>query len=68
MDDVVRVTGGGIYIDFQQPDGTFTQEFFQMSMQNQPSWSICAGDIDGNDVVNFDDLDRMADCWLNDCN
>lgn len=48
LDDVVRVTSNGIYIDYQQTDGTFDQTFFPMSVDNPPSWSICAGDIDGN--------------------
>ncbi|MCB0705472.1 MAG: VCBS repeat-containing protein [Saprospiraceae bacterium] len=48
LDDIVRVTGNGIYIDYQLPGGTFTQTFYQMNLINQPSWSICAGDIDGN--------------------
>jgi len=48
LDDVVRVTNGNLYIDYQQADGTFTQSQFPMNFQNYPSWSICAGDIDGN--------------------
>lgn len=47
-DDVVRVVGSGIYIDYQQPNGTFTPAYFPMTIQNLPSWSICAADIDGN--------------------
>ncbi len=48
LDDVVRVTGDGLYIDYQQPDGSFTQNVFPMNFQTLPSWSMCAGDIDGN--------------------
>lgn len=47
-DDIVRVTSGGIYVDYQQPDGTFTPLFYSMPIQNLPNWSICAADIDGN--------------------
>lgn len=53
LDDVVRVTSLGIYIDYQQPDGGFEQSFFSMLIQNPPTWSINAGDIDGN---GFNDL------------
>ena len=53
LDDVVRVTNNHIYIDYQQADGSFTQTDFPMSLQNYPSWSICAGDIDNN---GFNDL------------
>lgn len=48
LDDVVRVTSGGIYIDYQQPEGGFTSTFHSMLVQNPPNWSLCAGDIDGN--------------------
>ncbi|MFM7731348.1 MAG: FG-GAP-like repeat-containing protein, partial [Flavobacteriales bacterium] len=47
-DDVVRVVSNGIYIDYQQANGSFTPAFFPMSITNLPSWSICAADIDGN--------------------
>lgn len=48
LDDVVRVTNGGIYVDYQQPDGTFNGIFYPMNIQNMPNWSICAADIDAN--------------------
>jgi ASPIC and UnbV/Secretion system C-terminal sorting domain/FG-GAP-like repeat/Ig-like domain CHU_C associated len=48
LDDVVRVTSGAIYIDYQQPDGTFLPFHQDMTIVNVPSWSICAADIDGN--------------------
>lgn len=48
LDDIVRVTSSGIYIDYQNPDGSFTPFFQAMSLQNLPSWSICAADIDDN--------------------
>ncbi len=48
LDDYVRVSNSGIGIDYQQPDGTFNSVFYSMSIQNDPNWSIAAGDIDGN--------------------
>ncbi len=53
LDDVVRVTDNGMYIDYQQTDGSFQQSFFGVNFQNQPGWSICAGDLDNN---GFNDL------------
>jgi len=53
LDDIVRIQNTGIYIDYQKPDGSFIQEFFPASFSNQPSWSICAGDLDEN---GFNDL------------
>jgi len=53
LDDVVRVSNSKLYIDYQQPDGSFTQNEFSIPFQSQPSWSICAGDIDNN---GFNDL------------
>ena len=53
LDDVVRVGGKGIIIDFQQTDGSFLQQFFSLPIQSLPGWSICAGDIDNN---GFNDL------------
>ncbi|HEY3385304.1 MAG TPA: FG-GAP-like repeat-containing protein [Saprospiraceae bacterium] len=48
LDDVVRVGNKGIYIDYQQSNGSFTQRFFSVPLQSVPGWSICAGDIDNN--------------------
>lgn len=48
LDDVVRVTDQGIFIDYQQADGSYNQRQFLLDFQNLPDWSICAGDIDGN--------------------
>jgi hypothetical protein len=48
LDDVVRIGENGIYIDFQQTDGTFSQQFYSMPIQTPPSWTICAGDLDNN--------------------
>lgn len=48
LDDVVRVGNKGLYIDYQQFDGSFTQRFFSFPIQALPDWSICAGDLDNN--------------------
>lgn len=48
LDDVVRVTNNGLGIYFQRQGGTFSYEFFPANFENSPSWSICAGDLDGN--------------------
>ncbi len=48
LDDVVRVTQNGMYIDYQKVGGGFQQGFFPISFQSFPSWSICAGDLDNN--------------------
>ncbi len=53
LDDVVRVAGKGIYIDYQQPDRTYHQRFFNLHLATLPTWSICAGDLDNN---GFNDL------------
>ena len=67
LDDVVRVSDNGIYIDYQQADGTFEQTFFPMTIQNPPNWSICAGDIDNNgynDLL-FGNGQRVSFCMAN---
>lgn len=48
LDDIVRVQGNGINIDYQQADGSFVYQFYPIDLLNTPSWSICAGDLDGN--------------------
>ncbi|WP_367391796.1 FG-GAP-like repeat-containing protein [Lewinella sp. LCG006] len=53
LDDIVRVKNTGLYIDFQQPDGSFIHQYSPVNFSNSPSWSICAGDLDGN---GFNDL------------
>ncbi len=47
LDDVVRVISTGIHVDYQTANG-FTNVFYPMTIINDPSWSICAADIDGN--------------------
>ncbi|KAA3622771.1 MAG: T9SS C-terminal target domain-containing protein [Bacteroidetes bacterium] len=53
LDDIVRVTVGHLYIDYQQEDGTFVQVDFPMNFQVLPSWSMCAGDLNED---GFNDL------------
>ncbi len=53
LDDIVRPTFFKLYIDYQQPDGSFESVVFEMNTTIQPDWSICAGDLDGN---GFNDL------------
>lgn len=48
VDDVVRVTSSGIYIDYMDSTGSMSQDYYPMSLSNLPTWSICAGDIDAN--------------------
>ncbi len=52
LDDVVTFSGSSnsydMYIDYQQPDGTFDVAFFNANFSRRPSWSICAGDLDQN--------------------
>lgn len=48
LDDIVRVQNNGVNVDYQRPDGTFSHEFYPVSFNNSPSWSICAADIDEN--------------------
>ena len=48
LDDVVRVSQTGITIDYQDPVLGMTQTFIANNFTNLPSWSIAAGDIDGN--------------------
>ena len=53
LDDVVRITGGVMRIDYQQPDGSFTQQT-HTNVQSSGIWSIAAGDVhnDGyNDIL-----------------
>lgn len=67
LDDIVRVTNSGIYIDYQQAGGGFTSFYQAMPIANPPTWSICAGDIDGNgftDLV-FGNGSRVSFCMAN---
>lgn len=53
LDDIVRVMDDGIKIYYQSPEGGFTTKKFTMTLHNYPSWSICAGDLNGD---GFNDL------------
>jgi hypothetical protein len=53
LDDIVRVTTGHLYIDYQQTDGSFIQVDFVMDFQTYPGWSMCAGDLNED---GFNDL------------
>jgi len=48
LDDIVRMTSGNLVVDYQQADGTFTQTVFNAGITNYPSWSACAGDLNGD--------------------
>ncbi|MEP2935831.1 MAG: FG-GAP-like repeat-containing protein [Gilvibacter sp.] len=67
LDDYVRIASGGVGIDYQNGDGTFTSQFYSMSISNPPSWSVAAGDMDGD---GFTDLvlgngNRVSFLWAN---
>ncbi|MEM6515180.1 MAG: FG-GAP-like repeat-containing protein [Bacteroidota bacterium] len=54
LDDIVSVSNNNINIHFQNNSGGFTEENFPTTnADNLPSWSLAAGDIDGN---GFNDL------------
>lgn len=62
LDDIVRVTNNGIYVDYQQADGSFDGIYYQMPIQNTPNWSICAADIneDGYTDLLFGNGSRVS--------
>lgn len=62
LDDVIQVGYKGIFIDYQQSDGTFIQEFFPMSVEVLPNWSISVGDLDNNGLNDllFADLRKVS--------
>lgn len=48
-DDIVGVSNGNLKIHYQNPDATFTVASYTVpGVSKQPSWSLAAGDIDGN--------------------
>lgn len=54
LDDVVGVNGTNINMHFQQPGGSFlSTDVATTQADNTASWSLCAGDLDGN---GFNDL------------
>ena len=49
LDDLVSASTNSINISYQQPGGTFLTTAYPVTgVANSPSWSIAAGDIDGN--------------------
>ena len=49
LDDIVFVNGNSLDIHYQQVGGGFENTVYNMgSVANDPSWSIAAGDLDGN--------------------
>lgn len=68
LDDVVRVDGDDLYIDYQQPDGSFVGVVYNVGFSNVPSWSICAADIDGNGFTDllFGDGNAVSFVYAND--
>ena len=49
LDDVVSVTTSNININYQLAGGGFsTVNLVNDTVANSPSWSLCAGDLDGN--------------------
>lgn len=57
LDDVVRVVSGAVYIDYQQPGGSFLSMNYPVETAYPPNWSIVAADIDGNGYTDM--------CWGN---
>lgn len=49
LDDAVSVTTTQININYQNPGGGFTNQVHTTTQADySPSWSLCAGDLDGN--------------------
>jgi len=53
LDDYVRISSNGIGIDYQQPDGTFNSVWRGMNIQNDPNWSVAAGDLNEDGYMDF---------------
>lgn len=53
LDDVVRVINGTMYVDYQQPGGTFSQQSWAISPNAYPTWSLCAGDLNADGIADF---------------
>ncbi len=53
-DDIVSVTATNIRVHYQQPDGTFNMvDYVTTSADYTASWSMAAGDIDGNGFLDL---------------
>lgn len=50
LDDIVTVNSNSntVFIHYQQENGGFTSESFNINFQYSPSWSITAGDLNGD--------------------
>jgi hypothetical protein len=68
LDDIVRVVNSGIYVDYQQSNGTMNGVFYPLNIQNMPNWSICAADIDENGFTDllFGNGSRVSFVMAND--
>lgn len=54
LDDAVMVSATNVRIHFQQPDGSFNMvDHTTTTADNTPSWSMAAGDIDGNGFLDL---------------
>lgn len=53
LDDVVRVGGKGLFIDFQEKMGGFRQKFHLNGLTYLPDWSICAGDLNNDGLTDL---------------
>ncbi len=53
LDDYVRISTQGIGIDYQQTDGTFNSVWRAMAIQNDPNWSVAAGDLNEDGYMDF---------------
>ena len=54
LDDIVTVNGNSVLINYQKTDATFDTETITTPLaQNTPTWSIAAGDLDGNGYMDL---------------
>ncbi len=53
LDDIVRLQEGQtLYVEFQQINGSFTSQMIA-PVSGSSEWTLCAGDVDNNGVVDF---------------
>lgn len=51
LDDIVSISSENIHLQYQNPDGTFTEANVTTSpADHTPSWSLTAGDLNGDGV------------------
>ncbi len=54
LDDLVTVDNNAVRINYQKEDGSFDQvDIATTNAVNNPSWSIAAGDLDGNGYMDL---------------